>query len=53
MAILIGFMIYSLLIGCFFIYKYISNKINKRYFKVIELGEDANLIGNENEENNL
>ena len=51
MMLLIGAIIYGLLIGCFFIYKYISNKINKKYFKVIELGEDANLFKNENEPN--
>ena len=51
--ILIGIAIYGLLIGCYFLYNYISNKINNKYFRSIERGERDELIENEgiNEEN--
>ena len=49
--ILLGIIIYAILVGCIFIYNAISNKINKKSFKVLEIGEDEKLIGNENEEN--
>ena len=49
----IGIAIYGLLIGCYFLYNYITNKINNKYFKSIEKGERDDLIENEriNEEN--
>ena len=49
----IGIAIYGLLIGCYFLYNYITNKINNKYFKSIEKGERDELIENEriNEEN--
>ena len=53
MTILIGALIYGLLVGCFFIYKYISNRINKKSFKLVELEEDENILGIENEENKV
>ena len=48
---IIGIMIYRFLVGCFFIYMILSNKINRKSFKVMEEDEDKNLLGNENEEN--
>ena len=54
--IIIGIVIYGLLVGCFFIYMVLSNRINRKSFIVSEEGEDVggdeNLIINENEENN-
>jgi len=51
--IIVGIIIYGLLIGCIFIYKVLSNWINRNSFKVIEKGEEENFIENEgiNEEN--
>lgn len=46
--ILVGTIIFGLLVGCFFSYIALSNRINRKSYKVKESGEDSNLIGNEN-----
>ena len=46
-------LLFGLLVGCFFSYIYLFNRINRKSYKVKESGEDSNLIGNENmNENN-
>ncbi len=52
--VLVGFSIYVLLIISYLIYYFLSNKINKRYIKVKESGEDEKLItGDDMNEENL
>ena len=43
--------LYAILVGYIFIYNAISNKINRKSFKVFEIREDEKLIVGDNEEN--
>ena len=45
---LVGIIIFGLLVGCVFGYIALSNRINRKSYKVKESGEESNLIGNEN-----
>ena len=40
----IGIIIYLILIGCIYLYIFVSNKINRKYFKLIEVKKGYNLI---------
>ena len=47
-AFLIGVAIYGLLIGCVFFYKFLANKINRKYFN--SLKNEETVVGNEENE---